>query len=67
MDIYVIAFDGPEATSSSTLLNPPFLINFIQSTDKGALNEGSLHSTAFRGKVAGSMAMGEIRKLIKKM
>ena len=60
-------FDAPAETSSSALQNPPFMIKFVQSTDQGAMSEGSLHSSAFKGQDVADMNLGEVRKLVKNM
>ncbi len=49
------------------LAKPPFMLKFVQNTSSSALNEGSLHSVAFKNKDATAMPLSELRKLIKKM
>ena len=67
--VYVVATKEPRTSQTSALLAPPFLLKFIQmgETAKDAINTGSLHSTAFKGKDPSSLALSELRKLIGKM
>lgn len=65
-EVFVMAFESSD-TSTSILAKPPFLIKFLQKTEGSMLSEGSLHSSAFRGKNAAALLLGELRKMIKKM
>ncbi|KAJ5653740.1 hypothetical protein N7490_000743 [Penicillium lividum] len=67
--VYIVPSNDPEATQAATLLQPPFLLKFIQMGEKAndALNTGSLHSDTFKGRDPSGMALAELRKLIPKM
>jgi hypothetical protein len=67
--VYIVATNEPTATQEEVLLKPPFQIKFIQmgESPSGALNTGSLHSSAFQGKDPSSLPMGELRRMIGKM
>ncbi|KAG7294218.1 hypothetical protein NEMBOFW57_004288 [Staphylotrichum longicolle] len=67
--VFIVASNEPTATQEEVLLKPPFQIKFIQMGENPseALNTGSLHSSAFRGKDPSSLPMGELRRMIGKM
>lgn len=67
--VFIVASNEPTATQEEVLLKPPFQIKFIQMGENPseALNTGSLHSSAFRGKDPSGLPMGELRRMIGKM
>ncbi|KAK0624297.1 hypothetical protein B0T14DRAFT_545337 [Immersiella caudata] len=66
--VYIVATKEPAASQSSLLDGTAgvFVLKFVRMDNQpsDALNVGSLHSSAFKGRDASTMRLGELRKLI---